>query len=242
VIAAVISSLAPPAIVKRLEAAMALYRTGGGRAVLRRLAPRLWERDAFVILQRDLRDPLPSPVSTVPFRLEEVHDELLARFREMPAPFPRHHAYRFQYGQRRCYAAFTADDRIVALVWPSFQVDNDRVVSRWRRLRPDEARIGSIWADPAYRGTGLMAACIVRLAALLQAHGFRYLYACTWIGNHASIRFHERLGFRRAGRAWRYSFRWQREGAGIYLRTRIRRAPLASDHPAGDLVLPRSIP
>ncbi|HXH84811.1 MAG TPA: GNAT family protein [Candidatus Tectomicrobia bacterium] len=226
---------------RRLAAAVSLYRAQGLGAVLRRLVPRLWSREEFVILQCDLRELRPV-AAAVAFRLERVDDDLLARFREMPPPFPRHHAYRFRHGQRHCYAAFADDGRIIALMWPSFQADNDRVVSRWRRLWPDEARIGSIWADPAYRGTGVMGACIARLGRVLQERGFRYLYACTWVGNQASLRLHERLGFRRVGRAWRYSFRWQREGAGIYLRTRIDRAPLGTDHPGGDTVLPRQIP
>ena len=84
------------------------------------------------------------------------------------------------------------------------------MVSPWRVLLADEGRIGSIWADPRYRGTGLMAACIERFARHLAGQGIRYLYACTWIGNLASIRLHERLGFSKVGHLRDVGFKFGR--------------------------------
>jgi RimJ/RimL family protein N-acetyltransferase len=209
--------------------------------LIRAAVRRLYERDDFVVLRRDLRRPVPPPACHVSFRLVRLDDASLARFKDMPPPFPRHHQYRFQYGQRHCYAALV-DDAIVALMWPSFREDNARVVSPWRVLLADEGRIGSIWADPRYRGTGLMASCIERFARHVGARGVRYLYACTWVGNHASIRLHERLGFERVGSARRYALRWQRPGRGLYLRSRILRDPAPPEAAIGPVELPEVLP
>ena len=221
----------------RLRALLGLYQDEGVRGVVTRGFSRVGARDTFVVLRLDLTRPLLTPTSRVPFTLRRLDDETLASFRHAPYPFSRHHQYRFEYGQRRCYAAFV-DSRIAALMWPSFAADNGTVVSRWRDLLPDEGRIGSIWCDPAYRGTGLMGACVMTFGRHLERHTFRYLYAFTWHQNAASIALHERLGFERVGTASRYSLRWQKEGRGLYLRSRIDRPPVAVDHPGGDVELP----
>jgi RimJ/RimL family protein N-acetyltransferase len=212
-------------------------RTQGVRATTSDVLGRIGTADRFVILRRDLRNPGPTVSCSLRFELKRVDDAALMQFKDKPYPFNRHYQYRFEYGQRNCYAAFV-DNEIGALMWPLFAADNDHVVSKWRLLLADEARISSIWADPRFRGTGLMAACIERLAAYLKTRQFLYLYACTWVGNSASIKLHERLGFEVSGRATRYSFRWQTEGRGVYVRSHIPRPPVAADGSIRDFVLP----
>jgi ribosomal protein S18 acetylase RimI-like enzyme len=218
-------------IIKKLKAIPLIYRNYGVGEVCRRVSAHLYEHTEFVVLQQ----------CKYTFELRRIGEDAFEQFKSMPPPFPRHYAYRAEYGQRRCYGAFVGN-RIAALMWPVFQADNTRVVSRWRDLLPDEARISSIWADPEYRGTGLMAACLERLVDYLKGFGFRYLYAFTWVGNVSSIKLHEKLGFQVVGNVHRYSLRWQREGRGMYRRAPIHRVPLAKSHPGGDLELPEIIP
>lgn len=220
---------------------ISLYREQGLRGIWKEALGRIYERTDFVILRRDLAEPLAEARCSVPFILRRVGDGEIARFREMPAPFPRHYQYRHEYGQRHCYGAFVGD-RIAALMWPLFEADNRRVVSPWRILWPDEARLSSIWADPEFRGTGLMDACLEKFAACLKGRGYRYLYASTWIGNESSIRLHRRRGFEVAGKATRYSFRCQKDGRGLYIREKIDRPPAAVTGPAADMPLPDTIP
>ena len=123
-------------------------------------------------------------------------------------------------------------------MWPLVQADNRRVVSRWRYLLEDECRLGSIWADPFVRGTGLIDACLERFADLFAARGFRYMYEFTWVGNTAAQRLYLRRGFRDVGRVRRYSLGFQREGNGLYLRSPIARESVAAAHPGGDLEMP----
>jgi len=105
----------------------------------------------------------------------------------------------------------------------------------------DEARLASIWVAPKCRGTGLIDACYERFEGICGAAGFRYFYTFTWIGNHGSRKLSLRRGFREVGKIDRYSFRWQREGRGLYIRRRIPREPLGAVHPGGDLALPEVI-
>lgn len=215
----------------------AAWRTEGLNGLAAGVTRRAYDRTEFVVFQRDLRNPLAPAVSRVPFELRRVDDAQFERFGTMPAPYPRHREYRVVYGQRHCYAA-NLGDRIGALMWPLVQADNRRVVSRWRHLLEDECRLGSIWADPGVRGTGLIDACLERFADLFAARGFRYMYEFTWVGNTAAQRLYLRRGFKDVGRVRRYSLGFQREGNGLYLRSPIAREPLSPGHPGGDLEMP----
>lgn len=226
---------------EKLQSALALYRERGLVGVTSEAVGRVFERTEFVALQRDLRQPVPPVRCVVEFQLRRIDDVTFSRFKDMPAPFCRHYQYRTEWRQRHCYGAFVGE-RICALMWPLFAADNNRLVTKWRYLLADEARISSIWADPEYRGTGLMASCIGKFAILLGAAGFHYLYAFTWVGNRSSIGLHAKLGFREVGRIRRYSFAWQSEGNGVYIRQTIPREPIAAVRPGGDFDLPAVIP
>lgn len=227
--------------IKKLKALLEVYHREGVGGVLRRVGAHVYERTEFVALQRDLSFPVPEVQCPVAFELKSISADLFEQFKDMPPPFPRHYQYRQEYGQRRCYGSFV-NGQVVALMWPLFQEDNERVVSKWRYLLADEARISSIWADPTYRGTGLMAASLERMFAYLKGHHFRYLYAFTWVENFSSIKLHEKLGFRVVSNVYRYSLRWQKDGKGIYIRQSIVRDPIPKVHPGGDLELPERIP
>jgi RimJ/RimL family protein N-acetyltransferase len=220
--------------IRRIPAVYAKEGLGGiGRAV----TGRLFEHIEFVVAQRDLMLPPVQASCGLSFHLQRADDALFERLKRMPAPLPRHFEYRTVYGMRNCYAAWVGDD-LGAVMWPVFQADNQRMVTRWRYLLPDEARVSNIWASPKYRGTGLIDACFERFEKLFRAAGFRYFYTFTWVGNHASRRLSARRGYQEVGSVHRYSFGWQREGGGIYIRSSIPRDPLGPDHPGGDMALP----
>lgn len=218
--------------------AASAWRREGLRGLAEGLSRRVCHRTEFVVFQRNLGEPGIPASSRVAFELRRVDEALFDRFRDMPAPFPRHRAYRLVYGQRRCYAAWVGE-RIAALMWPLFQADNRLVVSRWRYLLEDECRLGSIWADPAFRGTGLIDACLEQFAEHLAERGFRYMYEFTWVGNASAQRLYHRRGFKDVGRVRRYSLAFQREGDGLYVRSSIIREPIEPGHPGGDVELPR---
>jgi len=223
--------------IRRIPEIYAQERLGG---LARALAGRIYEHTEFVGAQCDLRRPPLPAQCALAFELRLVDEPLFERFRTMPAPFPRHFEYRAVYGMRRCYAAWVGEE-IGCLVWPVFQADNKTMVTRWRYLLPDEARLASIWASPKFRGTGLIDACYARFETLFRDAGFRYFYTFTWIGNHSSRKLSARRGLHEVGSVHRYSFRWQQEGHGLYIRRPIPREPLAPTHPGGDMELPALI-
>jgi len=227
-------------MLEKIRRIPAVYAKEGLGGIGRALAGRLLEHTEFVAAQRDLRLPPVPAKCGLSFHIQRVDDALFERFKSMPAPLPRHYEYRFVYGMRNCYAAWVGTD-LAAVMWPVFQGDNRRMVTRWRYLLPDEARVSNIWASPAYRGTGLIDACFERFERLFSAAGFRYFYTFTWIENHASRRLSARRGYREVGSVHRYSFPWQREGSGLYVRSSIPREPLGPEHPGGDIELPEVI-
>ncbi len=224
-------------MLEKLKRIPATYKQESLRGLGRAVADQVFDHVEFVAAQGDLRQPPRPARCSLTFELRRVDASLFEQFRTMPAPFPRHFEYGSVYGMRHCYAASVGQD-MAALMWPVFQADNTRMVTRWRYLLPDEARLASIWVSPAYRGTGLIDACYARFEALCGGAGFRYFYTFTWIGNHGSRKLSARRGFREVGSIHRYSFRWQREGRGLYIRQRIPRDPLAPGHPGGDMKLP----
>lgn len=227
-------------MLERIRRIPSVYAQEGLGGLGRNVADRIFEHVEFVATQRDLRFP-PLPVRcSLLFQIRRVDEALLERFRQMSEPFPRHFAYRANYGMRHCYAAWVGQD-IGVLMWPVFQADNTRMVTRWRYLLPDEVRLASIWVSPEYRGTGLIDACYARFESLFREAGFRYFYTFTWVGNHGSRKLSSRRGFREVGSIHRYRFRWQGEGSGLYFRQRIPRDALGPEHPGGDMDLPEVI-
>jgi ribosomal protein S18 acetylase RimI-like enzyme len=217
-----------------------IYAAQGLGGVARAVADRLIDYTEFVVFLRDLREDGPPASCAVDFTLRRVDDALFERFREMPAPFPRHREYRTIYGMRHCYAAWVGEE-IGALIWPAFQADNELIINRCRVLLPDEARIANVWASPAYRGTGLIDATFERLVSVIAEGGFRYLYVFTWVGNDAAKKLYRRRGMREVATVRQIALRSRRAESGFYIRQRIPRAPLESGHPHGDMEIPETI-
>jgi ribosomal protein S18 acetylase RimI-like enzyme len=217
-----------------------IYAAEGLGGVARAVADRLIDYTEFVVFLRDLQEDGPPAPCAVEFTLRRVDDALFERFREMPAPFPRHREYRTIYGMRHCYAAWVGEE-IGALIWPAFQADNERVINRCRALLPDEARIANVWASPAYRGTGLIDAAFERLVSVIAKGGIRYLYVFTWVGNEAAKKLYRRRGMREVATVQHIALRFPRAGSGLYIRGRVPRDPVASGHRGGEIALPETI-
>lgn len=217
-----------------------IYAAQGLGGVARAVANRVIDYTEFVVFLRDLREDGPPARCAVDFTLRRVDDALFERFREMPAPFPRHREYRTIYGMRHCYAAWVGEE-IGGLIWPAFQADNRRIINRCRYLLPDEARIANVWASPAYRGTGLIDATFERLVSVIAEGGFRYLYVFTWVGNEAAKKLYRRRGMKEVATVRQVALRSQRPGNGLYIRQRVPRETRQANHPGGDMVMPETI-
>lgn len=225
---------------KKIISMIDVYQEQGGRVLLRKIFDKFIEKTVFVAMQRDLNIARPLVKCNIPFELKKLDDATISEFRKLPPPFPRHYQYRFEYGLRNCYGAFHKD-KIVALMWPFCRKDNSHMVTKWRFLLADEARVSNLWVDPAYRGTGLMLVCMAIFANYFKNAGCNYQYGFTWENNHASIKFHSKSGFHIAGKILRYSFPFLKEGNGIYFRSKIIRNPVPPECMEDDFNLPERV-
>ena len=189
------------------------------------------------MFQRELTLAAPEVDCRISFELKKIDDTEFQKFKDWPHPFPRHYQYRFLYGQKTCYGAYV-DGGIGALVWIVLPTDNDQVVNRWRYLLRDEVRIADYWADPQYRGTGLIDESIERLLEYCAQSGMRYAYISPGADNEPSKRLCLRRGFQLIGTVKNYRFAWQRPGAGIYFRDQVPRAAPDTTNVSGDIELP----
>jgi ribosomal protein S18 acetylase RimI-like enzyme len=227
-------------LIRKVQRIPEVYAAEGLRGIARALADRIFDHTEFVVCLRDLKVEAPPVRCDLSFQLRRADAALLARFRDMPPPFPRHSEYSSIFGMRQCYAAWVGEE-IGALLWPASQADNRRIINRCRDLLADEARIANVWASPAYRGTGLIDAAFERLVSATAKAGFRYLYVFTWVGNEAARKLYRRRGMLEVSRVRHIAFRFQKTGYGLYIRQPISREPLGPGHPGGDMVLPETI-
>lgn len=68
----------------------------------------------------------------------------------------------------------------------------------------------TIYLAEAFHGKGLAAPLYQQLLTALEAQGLKTLIACITMGNEASVRFHERLGFVKTGEIPRAGFKFGR--------------------------------
>ena len=222
---------------RKLRSAQGIWREGGAPALISEILNYVYDKTENVLFQRDLSLTAPEVKCRLSFQLKKIGGTTFQKFKDMPDPFPRHYQYRFLYGQRTCYGAYIDGD-IKALMWVLLHADNYHVVNRWRYLLCDEVRIADYWADPHFRGTGLIDEAIERVLDYCAQRGKRYAYISPGADNEPSKRLCIRRGFKMIGRINNYRLAWQRPGSGIYFRDRVPRVPLESNYIAEDIELP----
>jgi len=225
----------------KLRSARGIWREGGFSRLISEVVGYVYDTTENVMFQRHLTLAAPEVKCRLSFQLKKIDDTTFQKFKDMPAPFPRHYQYRFLYGQKTCYGAYIGGD-IKALMWVVLHTDNYQVVNRWRYLLRDEVRIADYWADPHYRGTGLIDEAIERLLDYCAQRGRRFAYISPGADNESSKRLCIRRGFKMIGTVRNYRLAWQRPGSGIYFRDRVPRVPLESNYVGGDIELPDQIP
>lgn len=226
---------------RKLLSAQVIWQEEGFRGLVSEIVNYVYDKTENVLFQRDLMLTAPEVKCSVSFQLKRIDDTTFQKFKDMPAPFPRHCQYRFLYGQKTCYGAYIGGD-IKALMWVLLHTDNDHMVNRWRYLLPDEVRLADYWADPHYRGTGLIDEAIEQVLDFCAQRGKRYAYISPGADNEPSKRLCTRRGFTMIGRIKNYRLAWQRPGSGIYFRHRVPRGPLKSNYIGGDIELPNQMP
>jgi hypothetical protein len=120
-------------------------------------------------------------------------------------------------GLPTCWVAIAPDGKPCYLQWLITADQNDRIRRLWGnafpRLGPDEALLEAAYTPEAYRGLGIMASAMSRIAEHAQESGARYVITFVAGDNVPSLKGCKRAGFEpyvQRELAWRMGIRFVR--------------------------------
>ncbi len=99
----------------------------------------------------------------------------------------------------RCFAARTADQRVVSVRWVSRGRAPIEFLGLTLELAGDEAYNFDTWSDPSVRGQGVASATGARLNDVLAREGVRTVLRAVWPANEEGLRNATREGFAPVG-------------------------------------------
>jgi GNAT superfamily N-acetyltransferase len=185
-----------------------LLSCGHPTAVLQRVVGgRLNSRTLAFGLCRDLNQPHTAPAAQLPLEVRPLGagDDLsmldieasglpsdvvlqrLAQRRLLAAELPR------------CWVAIAPDGKVCYMQWLVAPRDNARIRAVWGDLfpplAPDEALLEGAYTGDAYRGQGIMAHAMSRIAEAAREFGARWVKTYVGQGNVASLKGCKKAGF-----------------------------------------------
>lgn len=213
---------------------MSLLMRGHPRALLRHvLGTRLHSETLAVGLRRDLDVPVAHPPAKIPLvvRPLQAGDDLSILDIE-PAGLASEVLYE-RLSQRRliasglptCWVAIAPDGKVCYMQWLVAPSDNARIRAQWDdlfpQLAPDEALLEGAFTGDAYRGQGIMAHAMSRIAVAARAFGARWVHTFVGVTNVPSLKGCKKAGFE--------PFQ-QRSESWWLLRRRVVFTPLTKEH------------
>src|SRR4051812_6153143 len=197
----------PPARAAALASWARLASPAVAGAAARAVARRLYSDTHAVALWRDLTAPFEAPRAGIGFDLRPAAGHGLPGLldpaaSDLPAEERWERARRarlFAAGIGTCYVATTAEGEPCYVQWLFDHRDNDAVRRYFAGAYPAPAE-GEVLLEAAYtparfRGRGLMAAGMARIAGLGAARGARWAVTVVDVGNAASLKGSVRAGF-----------------------------------------------
>jgi GNAT superfamily N-acetyltransferase len=191
---------------RRVKRLFSLLRAGQYDVALQTLRERLHSRVPATGLRRDLTVPFPAPSGKIPLQVRQIRpgdiDALLAVGPDPDEQLLEQRAIQtrlLEAGLGTCYVAVDEHDRpcyMQLLIGPA---DNERLQRFFQgsmpQLAPDEALLEGAYTNPGYRGKGVMAAAMARIAEHAEDLGARYVLTFVHDDNIASLKGCERAGF-----------------------------------------------
>ena len=120
-------------------------------------------------------------------------------------------AQRLQSGRDFCFGAFHGD-RLANYSWYALEaIEPEHGFGARLSFPRDTVYLYKAYTAPAYRGRKIHGAALRQAMQVFQPRGIRHLIAIVEFANWASLRSHEKLGCRRAGkmlRIGRKTMRW----------------------------------
>jgi GNAT superfamily N-acetyltransferase len=186
--------------------AAGLVTQGHGGELLHTVRKRLSSRGTSYGLRRDLARPVPVPPAKIDLTIRPLglQDDLSAL--QTDTALSGKAALTRRYERRllatvlpTCWAAFAPDGKLCYLQWLIAAKDNDRIRGLWGdafpTLGPDEALLEAAYTPEAYRGLGIMASAMARIAERAQDFGARYVITFVSGENIPSLKGCRKAGF-----------------------------------------------
>jgi GNAT superfamily N-acetyltransferase len=187
---------------------MNLLMRGHPQTLLRRaLGTRLHSETFAVGLRRDLDCPFVHPAAKLPLVIRPLRsDDDLSILNidqsglASEVLFERLSQRRLiNAGQPTCWVAIAPDDKVCYMQWLVAPSDNDRIRAQWDdlfpQLAPGEALLEGAFTGDAYRGQGIMAHAMSRIAVAARDFGARWVHTFVGVTNTPSLKGCKKAGF-----------------------------------------------
>jgi GNAT superfamily N-acetyltransferase len=213
-----------------------LCASGRSNVVAQAIGTRL-RSDTFALgLRRDLSRSHTAPPAKIPLSVRPLSlgDDLSMLSFESAALDPAVASERsaqwrmIQANLPRCWVAIGPDGKVCYMQWLIAPGDNRRIAARWGdlfpQLGPDEALLEGAYTGDAYRGQGIMAYAMSRIAEQAREFGARWVNTFVGVSNVASLKGCKKAGFMpyvRRTESW-----WL-----LYRRVRFERLPEGTPYP-----------
>ncbi|HLZ46081.1 MAG TPA: GNAT family N-acetyltransferase [Gemmatimonadales bacterium] len=198
---------------------MSLLMRGHPQTVLRHaLGTRLHSETLAFGLRRDLDIPCEHPTAKIPLVVRPLQPQDDLSILDVDTPGLQGRVMFERLAQRRliaarlptCWVAIAPDGKVCYMQWLVAPRDNDRIRALWDdlfpQLAPGEALLEGAFTGDAYRGQGIMAHAMSRIAVVARDFGARWVLTFVGVNNTPSLKGCYRAGFvpfQRRSEAWR---------------------------------------
>ena len=190
-----------------IRSAVQLIRAGAWRD-LWSVIQSYWSSETEIIgLRRDIAVPFTAPQAAIPIHVRPLRESdvpklFAANGEALSGEALRQRSIRQRMatsGLNSCYVAATDNDEPCYVQWLIGSVDNERIHSffgdRFPRLKSDEMLLEGAFTREAWRGKGVMAAAMARIAEKAADHDARWVITFVASDNIPSLKGCKKSGF-----------------------------------------------
>ena len=196
-----------PQLLSRTHDAMSLLVRGHRQMLRRALGRRLRSETLAIGLHRDLDCPFVHPTAKIPLVIRPLRSDDDLSILNIDQPGLTSDVLFERLSHRRlisarlptCWVAIAPDDKVCYMQWLVAPSDNDRIRAQWDdlfpQLGPDEALLEGAFTGEAYRGQGIMAHAMSRIAVAARDFGARWVHTFVGVTNTPSLKGCKKAGF-----------------------------------------------
>jgi GNAT superfamily N-acetyltransferase len=191
----------------RLKNAWFLLASFQFKEVVRKISFRIFSDTYSIGLQLDLTIKFDIPEAQIPLTIRPLRQNDIPKIFDFKNPSLFEHdklnlVVRLEHIHANiptCYVAVTNDDTPVFIEWLMGHTENKRIQAFFNEifplLSPDEMLLENAFTLPEFRGKGIMASAVARIAELGKTSGARRVITFIEQTNIASLKASKRAGF-----------------------------------------------